>query len=89
MEEQSICSQTERVTNVSPCDQINMPLQSKYVKRVHVNSKFQLDVGSVTLNFNRKLEIPIFKGKFSQIFKILIRPISQKKAPMTFPMSHS
>ena len=32
--------------------------QSKYVKRAHINSKFQLDVGSFTLNFIRKLEIP-------------------------------
>ena len=33
-------------------------LRSKYVKRAHVNSKFQLDVGSFTLNFISKLEIP-------------------------------
>ena len=33
-------------------------LHSKYIKRAHVNSKFQLDVGSFTLNFIRKLKIP-------------------------------
>ena len=32
-------------------------LQSKYVKRAHVNSKFQLDAGSFILNFIRELEI--------------------------------
>ena len=41
-------------------------LQSKYVKRAHVNSKFQLDVGSFTLNFIRKLEIPNSNSNFQK-----------------------
>ena len=42
------------------------PLQSKYIKRAHVNSKFQLDVGSFTLNFIRKLEIPNWNSNFQR-----------------------
>ena len=41
-------------------------LRSKYVKRAHVNSKFQLDVGSFTLNFISTLEIPSWNFNFQR-----------------------
>ena len=62
-------------------------LLSNWVNRAHVNSNFQLDVGTFTLNFKANFEISNFekilisKGKFSQMFKI---PIFQNKAQMTF-----
>ena len=47
-------------------------LLSNWVNYALVNSNFQLDVSSYTLNFNCTFEIsnkiPISKGKFSQIF---------------------
>ena len=58
-------------------------LQSKHIKHVFVNSKFQL----VTQKF--QIKIAISKGKLSQIFTILVRPVSQNKAPINFFASHS
>ena len=50
---------TEFIIRMKKCfDQNENNLQSKFVKRANVNSKFQLDVGSFTLNFIRKLKIP-------------------------------
>ena len=43
--------------NVLPKLTLHALLQLKYVKRAHINSKFQLDVGNFTLYFIRKLEI--------------------------------
>ena len=39
-------------------------LQSKYVKRAHINSNFQLDFGNCTSNFIRKLEISNSNSNF-------------------------
>ena len=56
-------------------------------------SNFQLDVGSFTLTsvatLKFQIKIPIFKGKFSKIFRISVRLIFQIKAQMTFFVSHS
>ena len=67
-------------------------LLSNRVNRALVNSNFQLDVGSFTLNFscnwNFKVKFQFPQGS-SVRFLSLVRPIFQNKAQLTFFVSHS